>query len=254
MRVRWLSGAFAVAAGVSSLMVATAEPSSGVLTVDKLERCTNAALWSALRNVNGKPFVEFPDNDGEPHWFAVKLGTAASEKLEGTKGNDYIHGYGGNDKIRGMAGDDIICGGIGADELFGGDGRDELHGNEDGDKLVGGSDGDWLAGDQGTDTVDYDAGGAKLKLSFSSHRGRIGNQYPDYLWDLENVKGTRFDDDIDVRDGRNPRIVSTVWAGNGHDFVRGDDEDYLYGQGGGKDAGRGGNTCFHYPSQRGCTD
>lgn len=243
-----------VATATSGLMVAVATPAEGALPVPILERCSNAALWSALRNINGKTFVEFPDNDGKMYLFAVKLGTAANDKLEGTKADEYLHGYGGNDKIRGNGGSDILCGGTGADELFGGGGRDELHGNEDGDKLVGGSDGDWLVGNQGTDNVSYDAANAKLKLSFETARARVGNQTPDYIWQIENVRGTRFDDDIDVRDGRDPRVVSTVWAGNGHDFVRGDDEDFLMGQGGGRDAGREGNTCFHFPSQRGCSD
>jgi hypothetical protein len=89
-----------------------------------------------------------------------------------------------------------------------------------------------------------------LDLSFKTARGRIGNQYPDYLWEIENVKGTRYADDIDVSGF--PGIQSRVWGGNGGDFLKGDDGDFLYGQGKGTPGHD--NICRHVPGGAGCSD
>ena len=59
---------------------------------------------------------------------ATKIGTEASETINGTPSADTIHGKGGNDILFGLAGADNLYGGNGNDTLIGGAGKDRLWG------------------------------------------------------------------------------------------------------------------------------
>ena len=48
---------------------------------------------------------------------ATIVGSAAADKLKGTKKADVIAGLGGADRIKGLAGNDIVCGGDGKDTI-----------------------------------------------------------------------------------------------------------------------------------------
>lgn len=78
-------------------------------------------------------------------------GTAARDRIRGTKRADVIATFGGNDVVRGLRGGDRICGGRGRDRLFGGPGRDRLFGQPGRDLLIGGPGLDLLRGGPGRD-------------------------------------------------------------------------------------------------------
>ena len=82
-----------------------------------------------LRNIEQ---VQFTDNT-----LALRVGTGATETLNGTAGNDLIVGLAGNDTLNGLAGDDVLVGGVGNDVLNGGLGNDTyMFGLADGQDTV----------------------------------------------------------------------------------------------------------------------
>jgi hypothetical protein len=66
----------------------------------------------------------------------AKVGTAASDKLEGGAGDDRLYAKDGADKVHGGAGDDFLSGGKGNDLVQGGTGKDVLVGAEGADDFV----------------------------------------------------------------------------------------------------------------------
>ena len=115
-----------------------------------------------------------------PGWSgSIKVGTSASNTINGSNGADLILGLGGNDKLYGKGGDDVICGGDGNDLIEGATGNDNLEG-ANGNDLLRGQSGDYdiLLGGDGNDGlfdpdgVDGIHGGAGLDLlTFALRKG-----------------------------------------------------------------------------------
>ncbi|MDK3016078.1 hypothetical protein [Pseudodonghicola flavimaris] len=84
--------------------------------------------WNADGDDEGVFFLRFA---------AQTAGTAANEKIVGSRKADAILGAGGKDELVGKAGDDALYGGKGGDKLVGGKGADLLDGGQGRDVLVG---------------------------------------------------------------------------------------------------------------------
>ena len=143
-----------------------------------------------------------------------KLGTAGEDTLTGTSGvdslsgradNDYIIGGAGNDDLRGDAGDDIINGGLGADYLRGGVGDDELIGGEGNsqDLLSGDGGADLLNGGDGSDWAYYTSSAAGLTVNLDNAALNTGDAAGDSYISIENILGSRFDDNLTGDSGDN---------------------------------------------------
>jgi uncharacterized delta-60 repeat protein len=78
-------------------------------------------------------------------------GSAANDKLRGTKKADVVFAGPGNDTVKGLAGKDRLCGDLGKDRLIGGAGADRLFGGKGRDRLIGGKGRDKLRGGPGRD-------------------------------------------------------------------------------------------------------
>jgi len=147
---------------------------------------------------------------GQP---ATIIGTEGEDApLNGTPGDDVIVGLGHDDQIFGYGGNDRICGGDGWDGINGGDGNDILAGGAKADGLDGGDGDDRLVGNSGRDGFDGGAGAD----SFDGGRGIDGAVYTevpnaidvdlaagtatgdgtDTLVDMENILGSRFNDEL----------------------------------------------------------
>jgi predicted extracellular nuclease len=147
----------------------------------------------------------------------VQLGVlVVNDTLTGTRNADELNGRGGND---------VLSGGLGDDRLYGGDGDDALK---------GGAGDDILSGGLGVDTADYSDlrdTGVRVSLIEARSSGGAGN---DSLSSIENLVGSRVDDELIGDDGAN-RIKGQsgndfIWGEGGDDFLFGDaGDDVLHG-------------------------
>lgn len=97
-----------------------------------------------------------------PYDYAVQIGTAGSNSLQGGEARDYLWGRTGDDALAGNAGSDNLFGDAGADLLVGGGGGDRLFGGRGNDTLYGGTDADGLMGGMGNDVLDEGDGHGDL--------------------------------------------------------------------------------------------
>ncbi|MBM1311350.1 Hint domain-containing protein [Sulfitobacter mediterraneus] len=133
------------------------------------------------------------------------------DQIDGTDGtNEAIYGYGGNDYIDGAKG---------TDSLYGGDGSDTLIGGAGADKLDGGI---------GSDVADFSSSGSGVAVSLEEGTGAGGDAEGDTLKNIENLKGSRYNDSL--TGDRNDNVIE---GGSGHDTLRGGEgNDTLHGDGG----------------------
>ena len=141
---------------------------------------------------------------------AYIAGDSDNNEIDGTSEVDVINGYGG---------DDIINGGSGKDEIYGSEGSDYfIDNNLTRDLFWGGS---------GIDTIDFsgtDYGIAVDLLKNNTDRG-------DYIYSVENVIGTDYDDSFTGDWGDN-----VFDGGLGKDQMRGGGgNDYFIDTDGGRD-------------------
>jgi Ca2+-binding RTX toxin-like protein len=144
----------------------------------------------------------------------VLFGTISSDIIDGKGGDDWLHGNNGNDHLwggedndhlYGEGDSDVLFGEDGDDELFGGSGNDLLYGGENDDVLNGGDGTNWLYGDGGSDTVTYEdaSGGVGVWLGYTTVPQGNGLGRFDYLYTIENVTGSYYEDFIYGDDGDN---------------------------------------------------
>ena len=135
-----------------------------------------------------------------------KLGTASSDRLNGSGFGDNLFGLQGNDLLRGGPGDDCLFGGTGHDRLAGAGGDDRLLGDDSG-KGVGGN--DRLSGNAGNDMLSGGPGNDRLKAGAGRNRlrGGLGNDR------LHAVNGS----------------IDRLNCGGGNDVARADRVDRLAG-------------------------
>ena len=138
-------------------------------------------------------------------------GTANNDNLVGTDGDDEISGNGSNDGITGESGNDMLAGNSGNDVLDGGAGDDTLDGGE------------------GTDTAVYQFAPAAVTVALGEPEARgtasDGDGGTDSLFNLENVIGSEFDDNLTANSGNNSLTGrggnDAIAGGSGDDFLTG---------------------------------
>lgn len=154
------------------------------------------------------------------------------------------------DTLNGTDGPDVVCAGGGPDTLVGGDGDDVLRGGTGNDTLVGGQGDDGLVGGSGTDVASYIGDPAGITASLSTRSATDGYGTTDALSSVEQVRGTRFVDDLTGSAGRD-----RLHGLGGDDTLRGRDlDDHLDG-GTGTDAADGGtgtDTCIRAETTTRC--
>ncbi|HYN39719.1 MAG TPA: hypothetical protein VES39_10755, partial [Rhodospirillales bacterium] len=161
------------------------------------------------------------DTNGKLDLFVRKLPTAGS-----TEGADHLTGSSTADWQLARGGDDTLIAGAGNDQMEGNRGNDLLFGNGGNDGMSGGEGKDIFHGGEGNDTLDGGAGcdaaafgAAAQGVSVDLASGTASGQGDDRLIGIEEVFGSRFDDEIRGNAGNN-------W------FTGGAGDDTLDGRGG----------------------
>ncbi len=176
------------------------------------------------------------------------FGRAGNDTLRGGDDNDTLDGGDDDDDLFGDAGDDTLIGGEGKDELFGGTGDDTLIGGADADHLDGGEDasGFWFfgryisGGDK--DTASYEDSDAAVQVSLADGTATGGHAEGDTLVNIENLKGSRYDDNLE-----GDEFANTLMGEDGDDVLTGGrGADHL-------DGGRGRDEANYSDSTSGVT-
>jgi serralysin len=141
------------------------------------------------------------------------------ENISGSFHNDILTGNDVPNFFTGSNGDDILKGAGGADIL---------HGNNGSDTLKGGGGADALEGNAGIDTAAYNDSPAGVFVSLITNTADFGDAEGDQLFNIENLTGSAFHDDLWGDDGAN---VLTGMGGN--DTLKGfGGDDTLNGEAG----------------------
>lgn len=117
------------------------------------------------------------------------IGSPFADVLAGGADANRLTGLDGPDTLRGEDGADLLNGGRGGDRLEGGAGDDTLAGGAGDDTLEGGSQ------SQG-DTADYSAAPSAVRVDLAVGSAHDGQGGTDVLANMENVRGSRFDDSL----------------------------------------------------------
>ncbi|MEH2325019.1 MAG: calcium-binding protein [Nostoc sp.] len=180
-------------------------------------------------------------------------GSAFGDILTGNSGNNQIQGFGGADRIDGGEGFDtavyldatspvnvnlstgVVTGGSGGDTLvsiervLGSRFNDVLTGSNANESFLGGFGDDIIDGGGGIDTVEYGFVGSRVVVDLASGFA-TGGAGTDFILNVENVKGSIFDDILTGSSGAN-----VLNGDNGNDALNGGaGADNLTG-GGGRD-------------------
>jgi Ca2+-binding RTX toxin-like protein len=221
--------------------------------IDTLAFTFNSALsgnFGVDANLSGHDvflfqYVAHPDGTPVPIGTPTLEATITNvENVTGTGNDDFISGDSNANTLLGGGGADVLNGGGGNDYLDGGDGNDrfiEFGANHGGDTIHGGT---------GIDTVEYTSGGGVVPgapdpdhpvIVTLAEPGNAGTAImfvdgatplsppgvvEDYLYDIENVTGSDFDDILTGNSQDN-----TLLGGFGSDHING---------GGGRDLINGG--------------
>jgi len=201
------------------------------LTVGDIEEIVGEAGDDAFDGASGS------DNQ-------TQYGRAGNDTLTGGSGNDYLRGEGDNDILTGNDGIDRLYGDAGNDTLSGGSGADTLDAGTGEDILSGGAGADTLNGGDGTDWADFTSDGAGVTANITTYSAIDGSGATDTLWNIENLRGSAFNDSLIGNNG-----VNQLSGGDGDDRLEGyggndvlegeSGTDLLYG-GGGDDSMSGG--------------
>ena len=133
-------------------------------------------------------------------------GGLGDDTLWGGAGNDTLNGGDGDDNLFEDTGDDTLNGGAGNDYLYSDEGNDTLNGDDGDDRLEGGTGNDIIDGGAGVDTAEYwqytsTSHGVVSDLSLGT-TSDDGNGGVDTLLNIENIRGSRWDDNLtgDIND------------------------------------------------------
>ncbi|MBF9032531.1 hypothetical protein HKCCE3408_19200 [Rhodobacterales bacterium HKCCE3408] len=155
----------------------------------------------------------------------ANTGEAAGDSFTGLE--DLQAGSFGDD-LRGDQGGNRIWAGSGNDVLHGRDGADTLFGQAGDDILLGGTGADHLDGGAGRDRAAYFSAQARVIVDLAFPGANNGEAGRDTFAGLEDVQGSRFDDDL-----RGDAGVNRLWGGDGADVLHGRGNiDNLFGQAG----------------------
>jgi len=123
------------------------------------------------------------------------FGGDLADVLFGQDGNDTISGDSGNDRLVGGFGDDTLNGGLDNDRLLGGTGNDVLNGDAGNDRLWAGAGADTLDGGDGIDQATYSTSTSGVTANLATG-GTGGDANGDTYVNIENLRGSRFNDDL----------------------------------------------------------
>ena len=202
---------------------------AGVDTVDYSRESPFQLLVNLRTNVaaggtgSGDTFFHIENLIGSDDRLDRFVGNRVANHFIGNGGGDYFNGGNGDDTLDGGADGDILFGGAGNDLLIGGSGQDALHGGD------------------GIDTATYATSGAGVRVNLGTGTGSRGDaEGPvqivgtgtvikgEYLFNIENLIGSRFDDKLTGDDG-----VNLLTGGQGDDTLAGGGGvDQLVGGGG----------------------
>ena len=149
-------------------------------------------------------------------------------------------GGSGNDHLIGNAVANRLVGGPGNDHLWGGGGDDELDGGAGPDRLDGGP---------GLDRVSYQGSDAGVTVNLTTGTGSGGHAERDAFYEVENVTGSAFDDELSGDTGAN-----WLQGAAGNDVLRGSGGNDLLDGGPGADeldGGAGVDTASYQGSDAG---
>jgi Ca2+-binding RTX toxin-like protein len=157
------------------------------------------------------------------------------ENAMGTEVSDEIVGDDKDNKLFGLGGDDIIHGGKGDDTILPGAGDDTVYSEEGNDYIFGDDGNDAIDGGDGKDTVDYSKEPKEaIIIDLKKNIIKGGFAKGDKLKNIENIIGTKFDDQLTGDD--NDNILSgldgddVIHGGLGDDIlVGGSGRNQLYG-------------------------
>ena len=172
----------------------------------------------------------------------VRVDLLSSFGVGGTAEGDR---YAGIENVVGSMHSDTLIGDNGANMLFGGAGyMDGLHGAGGDDLLIGGPGADYMRGGDGIDTASYESATGPVQVFLEFHVGSGNDALADQLYEIENVTGSRFDDQLsgdansNVLQGMdgNDYLYSgndggndTLIGGAGYDTLRGNGADIMIG-------------------------
>ncbi|MEH2242233.1 calcium-binding protein [Nostoc sp.] len=166
-------------------------------------------------------------------------GSAFGDILTGNSGNNQIQGFGGADRINGGAGFDtavyfdassavnvnlstgVVTGGSGGDTLvsiervLGSRFNDVLTGSNANESFLGGFGDDTINGGGGIDTVEYGFVGSRVIVDLANGFA-TGGAGTDVISNVENIKGSIFDDILSGSSGAN-----VIDGDNGNDILFG---------------------------------
>lgn len=166
-------------------------------------------------------------------------GSAFGDILTGNSGNNQIQGFGGADRINGGAGFDtavyldassgvgvnlstgVVVGGSGNDSLvsiervIGSRFSDLLIGSNANESFLGGFGDDTIDGGGGIDTVEYGFVGSRVVVNLATGFA-TGGAGTDSIFNVENIKGSIFDDVLIGNSGAN-----VINGDNGNDGLSG---------------------------------
>ncbi len=139
----------------------------------------------------------------------ILIGNAGANRLDGGEGDDRLQGNGGDDVLEGGAGIDQLEGGAGADRFYGG---------------------------SGTDWVSYQGSDEGVTVNFSDGTAGGGHAEGDIFVDVENIRGSVYEDVLIGNDRANQLDGSS-----GADALWGNGDDDILEGGAGADSLNGGS-------------
>ena len=145
------------------------------------------------------------------------IGSQGFDNLRGTLADNHIVGGRNVDYIFGRRGDDTLDGGIGDDVLFGGTGADVLIGGENRDR------------------AQYSESLTAVTVDLAATSNNTGEAIGDSYNSIEDLAGSRFDDDLRGDTGAN-----RLFGREGNDYLNGGAHSDTLDGGAGNDVMRGG--------------
>ncbi|MBT9311099.1 beta strand repeat-containing protein [Leptothoe kymatousa] len=180
----------------------------------------------------GESYLIFGQSDEVTEGDPIVGGTGA-DTLTGSAAGELIQGLGDRDVLFGLGGDDTLEGGTGIDRLIGGTGADTI---------IGGP---------SNDIAEYNESDAGVVIDLTQGTGFGGHAEGDTFIDVENLKGSNFDDQLIGNARRN-----VLFGLDGNDTLSGEaGADALIGGAGADtlDGGAGNDLALYNASDAGVT-
>ena len=164
-----------------------------VVSFERFSSGVHVDMWTGAGGI----YTTHTYGDG---WVQVEglVGSAQDDVLYAHDGNSVVKGGAGNDLMAGRPGDDVLEGGAGADRIY---------------------------GDAGNDTASYEGSSSGVIVDLATGTALGGDASGDYLNTIENLRGSKFADEL-TGDAGNNMIEGlagddVVVASGGNDYVIG---------------------------------